>query len=115
VRRQQTSTSQGGNIVLWHQVTEKLNSFVGLFNNWNGEGGRKPKVSIIESARVFLKDLQIYRSSPDDIYLLSDGEICLEWKKDKKIIDRIFVTGVGTGYRKITYPHKEAEYYDLTW
>jgi hypothetical protein len=55
------------------------------------------------------------RTPPQDVYLLPDGNIILEWQHEDKRIERIEIEGPGYGQLMISFPNAPAQFSDYIW
>lgn len=98
--------------ILWNNASCRLDGLERLKQDWDGEGGLPPSLCALNQARsllLYYKELDF--SNPIiDVYLMSGGEITLEWHLADKIIKRIEIDQLGGCVEMVSYPDKPAEF-----
>lgn len=68
-------------------MTNNLNSYKLLENNWDGKGGVKPNNSIIQTTKNFIKILENNNIAEPKLMLSGDNEIALFWNNKSNYIE----------------------------
>lgn len=78
------------NVVRRHdfsKLIDEVREYLKLSDNWDGYGGCRPKVAVIETAIQFLETLKETHVSLPKSMLAGDGEVSIFWKKDDLYIE----------------------------
>lgn len=81
----------------WQHTFRWLDNLASLQPNWDGEHAREVDRSLVDTARVWLKDLMsLGKDAPGAVYATTFGTIIMEWywSPDEAIIAQVRTNGL---------------------
>jgi hypothetical protein len=100
----------------WVEVYERLNGFIELGENWDGEGASAPSEELIGSVENYLMTIRREQQipAPDRIVVTTDGDLIVEWQTPDYIFE-FESSSPGNGDWMFTPVDGEPTFFSVNW